>query len=102
MHCVGAGFRPGSFLSIFLILLFMKISKIKSFVFGLAFLGSLAFGGISANAQGMGGPGNGGEELKWKQLYCSTTGSFFEICFLSGDGNSCDEWGTQTRDCPPF
>ncbi len=31
--------------------MFMKISKIKSFVFGLAFLGSMAFGGISSQAQ---------------------------------------------------
>jgi hypothetical protein len=47
---VGAGFRPGSFLSI-LNFMFMKISKIKSFVFGLAFLGSMGFGGISTQAQ---------------------------------------------------
>jgi hypothetical protein len=32
-------------------LITMKISKIKSFVFGLAFLGSMAFGGVSVNAQ---------------------------------------------------
>jgi hypothetical protein len=50
MHRVGAGFRPGSFLSI-LNFMFMKINKIKSFVFGLAFLGSMAFGGISSQAQ---------------------------------------------------
>jgi hypothetical protein len=29
----------------------MKISKIKSFVFGLAFLGSMGFGGVSVNAK---------------------------------------------------
>ncbi|WP_075349291.1 hypothetical protein [Algoriphagus marinus] len=29
----------------------MKISKIKSFVFGLAFLGSMGFGGINSQAQ---------------------------------------------------
>ena len=47
----------------------MKISKIKSFVFGLAFLGSMGFGGISANAQEMAGPDNG-EGDRW--VCCQT------------------------------
>jgi hypothetical protein len=35
----------------FLNLITMKISKIKSFVFGLAFLGAMGFGGITSQAQ---------------------------------------------------
>jgi hypothetical protein len=41
----------------------MKTSKIKSFVFGLAFLGSMGFGGINTQAQESVDPGEGGE--KW-------------------------------------
>jgi hypothetical protein len=55
----------------FLILFFMKISKIKSFVFGLAFLGSMAFGGISTQAQEDPGFEGGG-----RSVCCQKTGAF--------------------------
>jgi hypothetical protein len=49
----------------------MKINKIKSFVFGLAFLGSMAFGGISSQAQEDPGFEGGG-----RSVCCQKTGAF--------------------------
>jgi len=77
----------------------MKISKSKSFVFGLAFLGSMGFGGLAANGQASVDPPEGGSELRWRQLFCPSTGSFYEICFLTGDGSLCSSWGDTTRSC---
>jgi hypothetical protein len=59
----------------------MKISKIKSFVFGLAFLGSMGFGGITSQAQTE--PGMEGGE-KW--ICCQVTTR--EACTdTTGDGH---------------
>jgi hypothetical protein len=69
-------------------LITMNISKIKSFVFGLAFLGSMAFGGFATNAQGMGG--EGGLECKVEVLTCNWfTGSTRQICHQNGTGVTC-------------
>jgi hypothetical protein len=71
-------------------LITMKISKIKSFVFGLAFLGSMGIGGISVNAQTLGGSGGGADQCKVELLLCSIwTGSTRQICHLNGDGVDC-------------
>jgi hypothetical protein len=51
----------------------MKISKIKSFVFGLAFLGSMGFGGISTQAQDDPGFEGGGSR---SAICCQERGSF--------------------------
>jgi hypothetical protein len=52
----------------------MKTSKIKSFVFGLAFLGSMGFGGLTANGQASVDPPGEGE--KWvccleQEIFCA-------------------------------
>lgn len=40
------------------------------------------------------------DELRWKQMHCTDgSGGTYEICFYSGDGNTCDTWGERTRDC---
>gem|GEM_PF-1432201 len=51
----------------------MKISKIKSFVFGLAFLGSMGFGSVSVEAQRTAEPGGGnGTSRCYQRMYwCS-------------------------------
>jgi hypothetical protein len=51
----------------------MKNSKIKSFVFGLAFLGSMGFGGINSQAQDSVEPGGGnGTSRCYQRMYwCS-------------------------------
>jgi hypothetical protein len=93
MHWVGAGFWPGSFFQFFNLFI-MKTSKIKSFVFGLAFLGSMGFGGITANAQGMGGPGNG-EGERW--VCCQLENEFCED-WLGGAWS--DSTKVAARFCP--
>ena len=80
---VGAGFRLGSFLAI-LNFMFMKISKIKSFVFGLAFLGSMAFGGISVNAQ---------RTSEERSVCCQKTGAFCTDRFGTPYGDSIESPG---------
>ncbi len=37
--------------------------------------------------------------LRWKQMYCTNGPGVYEICFYTGDGNSCSTWGEVTRDC---
>jgi|GEM_PF-1963915 len=56
----------------FLNLITMNISKIKSFVFGLAFLGTMGFGWISLNAQTLGGPGSGEDQCKVEILFAAS------------------------------
>jgi hypothetical protein len=58
----------------FLNLITMKIRKIKSFVFGLAFLGSMAFGGITSQAQTEPGMEGGGSGVS--SVCCQKRGSF--------------------------
>jgi hypothetical protein len=69
----------------------------KKVLFGLAFLGAMAFSGSILFAQGMEEPG--GSDYKWKQRVCPSTQETYEVCWISGDGNACDEWGQMTRDC---
>jgi hypothetical protein len=38
-------------------------------------------------------------EKKWKQMHCTSGTGTYEICFYTGDGNSCSTWGETTRDC---
>ena len=72
----------------------------KKLIFGLAFLGAMSLSGVSVNAQGMGGPGGGEDEKRWQQLHCTDgTGGTYEICFYTGDGNTCDTHGAKTRNC---
>ena len=59
----------------FLNLFIMKISKIKSFVFGLAFLGSMGFGGFAANAQEDGVPCPDGTGGSWGGVCCESSSS---------------------------
>jgi len=77
----------------------MKLSKFKSFVFGLAFLGSMGFGGIKSQAQESVDPGEGAPPLGWQQMTCPATGGTYEVCWYFGDGNSCSTWGDKTRNC---
>ena len=72
----------------------------KKVLFGLAFLGAMAFSGITAQGQGSVDPGE--SDYKWKQLICPETQQAFEVCWLTGDGNPCSTWGETTRDCPSF
>lgn len=69
----------------------------KKLIFGLAFFGAMAISGVSVNAQGTGGAG---DEKRWQQLSCTDgSGGTYEICFYTGDGNTCDTHGEKTRNC---
>ncbi|MDO8965398.1 hypothetical protein [Algoriphagus sp.] len=64
----------------------------KKLIFGLAFLGSMAFGTNDVKAQGVGGPGGGigGFECKVEIFICNYfTGSSRQVCHQNGDGVSC-------------
>jgi hypothetical protein len=80
----------------FLNLITMKISKIKSFVFGLAFLGAMGFGGITSQAQtepGMEGGGSGGSSV-----CCQETGMYCQDRFGNAYSDSIESPGpTCTR-----
>ena len=77
----------------------MNTSKIKSSVFGLAFFGSMVFGGINSHAQESVEPGEGSLPMGWHQMTCPATGGTYEVCWYFGDGNSCSTWNDQTRNC---
>ena len=70
----------------------MKISKIKSYVFGIAFLGSIGFLSSVSVAQVVGGPGGeGGFECKTESIRCNWYNSDVRlICHQNGDGISCN------------
>lgn len=64
----------------------------KKLIFGLAFLGSLAFCSSNTNAQGMGGDGSGtgGFDCKVEIIICNIfTGSSRQVCHQNGTGVSC-------------
>ncbi|RAI90046.1 hypothetical protein [Algoriphagus yeomjeoni] len=65
----------------------------KKLLFGMAFfMGAMVFsiGDLLAEE----------DEMRWKQLPCTDgSGGTYEVCWLTGDGNICDTWGEQTRDC---
>jgi hypothetical protein len=74
-------------------LITMNISKIKSFVFGLAFLGAMGFGGFAANAQEDGEPcPDGSTTTSWGGVCCQS----FSSCQHPYAGNiAASSW----RDC---
>lgn len=62
----------------------------KKLIFGLAFLGSLAFSSYNANAQGMGGGGSGGECMV-EVIICNWIhGTMRQICHQNGNGVTCN------------
>jgi len=72
----------------------------KKVLFGLAFLGAMAFSGSILFAQGMADPGQGGGfECKIELLKCNWYSSETrQICHQNGDGLSCI--CGQSTNCP--
>lgn len=57
--------------------------------------------GVSFEAKAdMPPPGGEEDEMRWAEMWCEDgSGSRYEICFYTGDGNLCTTWGDTTRDC---
>ncbi len=73
----------------------------KKLLFGIAFMGAMMCTGLSGYGQASVDPVS--EEMRWKNLQCTDgSGGTYEICWLTGDGNTCDTYGEKTRYCDPI
>jgi hypothetical protein len=98
MHALGWCWILAGFFFQFLNLITMNISKIKSFVFGLAFLGSMGFGGITSQAQTELGMEGGGGTCYQRMARCSGVMTVYH-CDGQRTSESCGVYYVQCKFC---